>query len=134
MVDSFEKIPVEVFANSKEGSKYAASEIAKLIKEKQSRNENCVLGLATGSTPITLYAELVRLHKEEKLSFRNVISFNLDEYYPLESDAFQSYHSFMHRHLFNHIDIDSANIHIPNGELPKEEIKHHCQEYEQKIA
>ena len=94
MVDSFEKIPVEIFANSKEGSKYAANEIAKLIKQKQNKNEHCVLGLATGSTPITLYAELVRLHKEENLSFKNVITFNLDEYYPIEKDAVQSYWSF----------------------------------------
>ena len=130
MVESFEKIPVEIFANSKEGSKHAAAEIAKLITQKQNKNENCVLGLATGSTPITLYAELVRLHKEENLSFKNVISFNLDEYYPIEKDAVQSYWSFMHRHLFNHIDIDPKNIHIPNGTLPKEQIKEHCAEYE----
>src|SRR5207342_2834234 len=111
--DSFEKIPVEIFKNSTEGSKHVASEIAKLISEKQRANEACVLGLATGSTPITLYAELVQLHKEEGLSFRNVISFNLDEYYPIEKDAVQSYYDFMHRHLFDHVDIFPANIHIP---------------------
>ncbi|HUQ96992.1 MAG TPA: glucosamine-6-phosphate deaminase, partial [Chitinophagaceae bacterium] len=77
--------------------------------------------------------ELVRMHREEGLSFKNVISFNLDEYYPLDEDALQSYHSFMHYHLFQHIDIDPANIHLPNGELPKEEIKKHCQHYEQMI-
>ena len=110
-----------------------ANEIAKLIKEKQNRSEKCVFGLATGSTPISMYKELVRLHKEEGLSFKNVITFNLDEYYPIERDAFQSYWSFMHRHLFDHVDIDPANIHIPNGELPKEEIKEHCMEYEQMI-
>ena len=133
MVDSFEKIPVEIFKNSTEGSGYVASEIAKLIRDKQHQNTNCVLGLATGSTPITLYAELVRLHKEVGLSFKNVITFNLDEYYPLEKDAVQSYYSFMHRHLFDHIDINPENIHIPNGSLAKEEIKAHCLEYEQMI-
>jgi len=133
MVDSFEKIPCEIFANSKEGSRYAAKEIAALIKEKQAKGEKCVLGLATGSTPISMYAALVKMHKEEGLSFKNVITFNLDEYYPIEKDAFQSYWSFMHRHLFNHVDIDAANIHIPNGELPKEAIKAHCMEYEQLI-
>jgi glucosamine-6-phosphate deaminase len=133
MVDLFEKIPVEIFKNSTEGSKHVASEIAKLIREKQAQNTNCVLGLATGSTPITLYGELVRLHKEEGLSFKNVISFNLDEYYPIEKDAVQSYYSFMNRHLFNHIDINKENIHIPNGSLPKEEIKAHCLAYEQMI-
>ncbi|MEP7317520.1 MAG: glucosamine-6-phosphate deaminase [Panacibacter sp.] len=133
MVDSFEKIPCEIFAGTKEGSRYVAGEIAKMIREKQSNGEKCVLGLATGSTPISMYAELVRMHKEEGLSFANVITFNLDEYYPVQKDAFQSYWSFMHRHLFNHIDIDAANIHIPNGDLPKEQVKEHCQQYEQLI-
>jgi glucosamine-6-phosphate deaminase len=133
MVDSFEKIPCEIFPNSKEGSRYAASEIAKLIKEKQKVGKKCVLGLATGSTPISMYKELVRMHKEEGLSFKNVVTFNLDEYYPIQKDAFQSYWSFMHRHLFDHIDIDPADIHIPNGELPKEKIKEHCIQYEQMI-
>jgi len=133
MVDSFEKIPVEIFATSNEGSRYAAAEIAKLIKQKQQENKPCVLGLATGSTPISMYKELVRLHKEEALSFKNVITFNLDEYFPIARNAFQSYWSFMHRHLFNHIDIDPVNIHVPNGELSKEDAKKHCIEYEQMI-
>jgi glucosamine-6-phosphate deaminase len=133
MVDSFEKITCKIFPNTKEGSRYVAKEIANLIKEKQNRGEKCVLGLATGSTPISMYKELVRLHKEEGLSFKNVITFNLDEYYPVQRDAYQSYWSFMHRHLFDRIDIDPSNIHIPNGELPKEEIKEHCLEYEQMI-
>jgi len=133
MIDSFEKIPVKIFTTPKSGSAYVASEIASLIKEKQRRGEDCVLGLATGSTPISLYAELVRLHKEEGLSFKNVITFNLDEYYPLEREALQSYWSFMHRHLFSHVDIDKANIHIPNGELAKDDVKKHCIKYEQLI-
>ena len=78
--DSFEKIPVNVFTNQEEGSIYTARLIAGFIREKQKNKEKCVLGLATGSTPKTLYAELVRLHREEKLSFKNVITFNLDEY------------------------------------------------------
>ena len=133
MLDSFEKIPVKIFTTPQEGSVFVAQEIATLIREKQRRKEDCVLGLATGSTPISLYAELVRMHKEEGLSFKNVITFNLDEYYPLQRQALQSYWSFMHRHLFAHIDIDPANIHIPNGELPKEDIKKHCIKYEQLI-
>ena len=133
MVDSFEKLSVQIFVNTKEGSKYAAGEIASLIKQKQSLNEPCVLGLATGTTPITLYAELVRLHREEGLSFRNVVSFNLDEYYPIARDAFQSYWSFMHRHLFDHIDINPENIHIPDGTVAKEDVKKHCIEYEEMI-
>ncbi len=133
LTDSFEKIPVQIYSTPKEGSKFVASEIKKLIQETQSLGKNCVLGLATGSTPISMYAELVRMHKEEGLSFKNVITFNLDEYYPIERAAFQSYWSFMHRHLFNHIDIDKNNIHIPNGELGKEEVKKYCQQYEQLI-
>ncbi len=131
--DSFEKIPVKIFPTPKDGSRFVAEQIATLIKEKQKKGEKCILGLATGSTPISLYEELVRMHKEDGLSFKNVISFNLDEYYPLEKEALQSYWSFMHRHLFNHIDIDPSNIHMPNGELPKDDIKKHCQEYDQLI-
>jgi glucosamine-6-phosphate deaminase len=133
MVDSFEKIPVRIFETSASGSRFVAKEIAKLVREKASRNEACVLGMATGGTPIELYAELVRMHREEGLSFQNVITFNLDEYYPIEKEAFQSYWSFMHRHLFDHIDINPANIHIPNGSWPKEEIKKYCLAYENEL-
>ena len=92
-----------------------------------------MLGLATGSTPKTLYEELVRCTKKRGLSFKNVITFNLDEYYPIHN-VIQSYNSFMHRHLFDHIDIDPKNIHIPNGELTKRSrSKHHCHEYEKMI-
>src|ERR1051326_6939883 len=133
LADSFEKIPTKIYKNLHDGSLFAAKTIAALINEKQSKKEKCVLGLATGSSPKTLYAELVRMHREEGLSFKNVISFNLDEYYPIDHDAIQSYNSYMHRHLFDHIDIDPKNIHIPNGELPKEQVKAHCAEYEKMI-
>jgi len=134
MVDSFEKIDVRICKNAKEGSLWVAAQIADLIREKQAKGEKCVLGLATGSTPITMYAELVRMHKAGELSFKNVITFNLDEYYPIDKDAYQSYWSFMHRHLFNHIDIDPANIHLPNGNAPKEDMRKFCTAYEQAIA
>jgi glucosamine-6-phosphate deaminase len=133
MVDSFEKIPVKIYPDLKEGSKEVAKVIAALIREKQSKKEKCVLGMATGSTPKTLYAELVRMHKEEKLSFKNVIAFNLDEYYPISNNALQSYNRFMKVHLFNHVDIDPKNIHIPNGEISKGSIKEHCRQYEKMI-
>ena len=133
MVDSFEKIPVRIYPDLKEGSKFAAREIADLIRSKQAAGQPCVLGLATGSTPRSTYAELVRMHKEEGLSFKNVITFNLDEYYPIDNDALQSYNRFMHVHLFDHIDIDPKNIHIPNGEIAKEEVKKYCLEYERMI-
>jgi glucosamine-6-phosphate deaminase len=133
MVDSFEKIDVKICATPIDGAVFVAKQIANLIQSKQAKGEKCVLGLATGSTPIKMYAELVRLHKEEGLSFKNVISFNLDEYYPIDKDAYQSYWSFMHRHLFNHVDIDPSNIHLPNGNAPKEEMKKYCESYEKSI-
>lgn len=133
MIASFEKIPVKIFPSSSEGSKLVAAQIAQLIKEKQAKKEKCVLGMATGSTPILLYKELVRLHKEEGLSFKNVITINLDEYYPIHKSAYQSYWSFMHRHLFSSVDILPENIHIPNGEWPQDQIKDFCAGYEQII-
>ena len=133
MIASFEKIPVKIFPTSSEGSKMVAAQIAQLIKDKQAKKENCVLGMATGSTPILLYKELVRMHKEEGLSFKNVITINLDEYYPIHKSAYQSYWSFMHRHLFSLVDIQPENIHIPNGEWPQDQIKDFCAGYEQII-
>jgi len=133
MIESFEKIPVKIFPTSNDGSIMVAAQIATLIKDKQAKKENCVLGMATGSTPILLYKELVRLHKEEGLSFKNVITINLDEYYPIHKTAYQSYWSFMHRHLFSHIDIQPENIHIPNGEWAQDQIKELCAGYEQII-
>jgi glucosamine-6-phosphate deaminase len=133
MVDSFEKIPVKIFSSLEEGSRFIGREIGQLIRETDSKGQKTVLGLATGSSPKSLYAELVRLHRDEGLSFRNVITFNLDEYYPIENDALQSYNRFMKEQLFGKVDIDPANCHIPNGQWKKEEIKQHCIEYEQRI-
>jgi glucosamine-6-phosphate deaminase len=129
----FEKIHNVIFKNAAEASIIVAKEIADLIKSKQQKKENCVLGLATGSSPIMVYEELVRMHKEEGLSFSNVITFNLDEYYPMRVDNNKSYHYFMHLHLFDHIDIKSENINIPDGTVYIEEIKQYCIDYEIKI-
>lgn len=133
LIDSFEQIAVDIHPTAKDGSKAVAQEIAALIKERQGSNKPVVLGLATGSTPKYLYAELVRLHKEEGLSFKNVITFNLDEYYPIEADALQSYNRFMKEQLFNHIDIPAENCHVPDGTLPKEKVKEYAAEYERRI-
>ncbi len=130
---AFERIPVKIFKNSEEASVFVAREIANLIRERQKENRHCVLGLATGSTPTRMYAELVNLHRTEGLSFQNVYTFNLDEYYPMQPAALQSYVRFMNEHLFNHIDIPKANIHIPDGTLPKEKIGEYCRGYEAKI-
>jgi len=133
MIDSLEKIPVKIYSNPTDGSKYVADEIAKLIREKESAGKKCVIGLATGSSPKTLYAHLVKMHKEEGLSFKNVITFNLDQYYPMEKDALQSYHYFMRKNLFEQTDIDPSNYHLPDGMVPKEKVKEHCNNYEKQI-
>ncbi len=129
----FENIGTVVYENSTTASKAVAKEIADLIKVKQSQKQPCILGLATGSSPKGLYAELVRLHKEEGLSFKNVIAFNLDEYYPMEPDSVNSYVRFMQEQLFNHVDILPENYHIPDGTLAKEDIRSYCDQYESKI-
>lgn len=133
LLDSLEKLTVSIYPDVKAGSIAIAKTIAALIREKQKLKQKCVLGLATGSSPKTLYAELVRMHKEEGLSFKNVITFNLDEYYPISKEAIQSYNRFMQNHLFNHVDIKPSNIYIPDGEIAKDDIKAACLEYEKKI-
>ena len=122
-----------IFPGSESASKKVANEIATRIKEKQKLNEYFVLGLATGSSPRALYSELIKLHRDKGLSFKNVITFNLDEYYPIEPRALQSYVRFMNEHLFDHIDIDPANVHIPDGTLDKSQTDEYCDQYEKKI-
>lgn len=129
----YEKVPTKIFENSIEASKSVAQEIADLIREKASKGENCVLGLATGSTPTTVYGELVRMHEEEGLSFQNVITFNLDEYFPMQPNALQSYVRFMKEYLFDHIDIAPENTNVPDGTLAKADVQKYCKDYEQKI-
>jgi len=129
----FENIGTVVYENSTIASKAVAREIADLIRVKQSQRQPCILGLATGSSPKGLYAELARLHKQEGLSFKNVVSFNLDEYYPMEQDSVNSYVRFMQEQLFNHIDILKENCHVPDGTLSKSDIRDYCDQYEVKI-
>ena len=129
----YEKLHNVIVKSSTEGSKLIANSIALLIKEKQDQNKMCVLGLATGSSPLSVYRELVRLHKEENLSFENVISFNLDEYYPLIKEDVQSYHFFMYSNLFDHVNIKPENINIPSGEVSSEKLRISCISYEEKI-
>ncbi|MEZ5043059.1 MAG: glucosamine-6-phosphate deaminase [Saprospiraceae bacterium] len=130
---SFEKLPVKIWNDSKDAAVHVARSIALAIRQKQQEGEKIVLGLATGSTPIRVYNELVRMHKEEGLSFKNVITFNLDEYYPMLPTAPQSYVHFMNEYLFNHIDILPENINIPDGTVALDEVGHYCEQYEKKI-
>lgn len=130
----FEKVPVSVYPDPEAASLAVAGRIADLIRNKQEKGEQAILGLATGATPVDVYAELVRLHREEGLSFKNVVTFNLDEYYPMQPDSEQSYVTFMNRNLFDHVDIERANVHIPDGTLSMEDIHDYCLAYEQKIT
>jgi glucosamine-6-phosphate deaminase len=129
----YEKLPVTVYADQRTASLAVAARIAALIRKKQAAGEPTVLGLATGVTPIQVYAELIRLHQEEGLSFKGVITFNLDEYYPMKPDAVQSYVTFMNENLFDHVDIDKHAVHIPDGTLPQDEVAAFCLEYERQI-
>ena len=124
---------VLVFESIKSGSLYAAQLIANEIVTNNSVQEKTVLGLATGSTPIQMYDELVGLHKKG-VSFANVVSYNLDEYYPINNSSSQSYHSFMDEHLFKHVDMHPENRFIPNGEVEEGAISSYCEEYEQSIS
>lgn len=129
----YEKLPVTVYKNQLEAAVHVSKRIADLIRSKQSSGKPAVLGLATGATPVGVYRELVRLHKEENLSFKNVVTFNLDEYYPMQPNAAQSYVRFMRENLFSLIDIEQENVHIPDGTLDPEEVAAWCIEYERKI-
>ncbi|GAB4813077.1 hypothetical protein N2152v2_000123 [Parachlorella kessleri] len=128
-----ERAQVEIFQDSEDISTVVAKEIAGLIRDRATKGQGCVLGLATGSTPRHVYRELVRMHCEEGLSFAGVTTFNLDEYWPIQPASLQSYHRFMHEHLFDHIDIPPGNIHIPSGTVPLWEIPRFCEEYEAAI-
>lgn len=133
LAESYEKIPTHIFDNSAAAAKALAAEVRQLIEERARQGKNVVLGLATGSTPVPYYRELIRLHREEGLSFKNVLTFNLDEYYGLSGDHPESYACFMREQLFDHIDIPKENIHIPSGTVPGDQVFAHCREYEERI-
>eukprot|EP01104_Vermistella_antarctica_P008298 TRINITY_DN2070_c0_g6_i2.p1 TRINITY_DN2070_c0_g6~~TRINITY_DN2070_c0_g6_i2.p1 ORF type:complete len:214 (+),score=16.64 TRINITY_DN2070_c0_g6_i2:165-806(+) len=126
-------ITVSVNETKTDGGIKVARFIAACIREKQKNGQRFVLGLATGSSPIGVYQELVRLHKEEGLSFANVASYNLDEYYPMEATHKESYHRFMSENLFSHIDIDQTDVHIPDGTLDRDDVDAHCKAYEEDL-
>lgn len=129
----FEKIDTSIYPDATKASAVVAKEIGNLINARNQTGQNTVLGLATGSTPLQVYSELIRLHIEEGLSFKRVITFNLDEYYPIKPEELQSYVRFMNENLFDHIDIKRKNVHIPDGTLSKDKVYEYCRTYEQKI-
>jgi len=128
-----EKIPVEVYDSSTAVARVVADAIVSLVKARAAEGKNTVLGLATGATPTGLYEQLVRLHKKDGVSFRNVVTFNLDEYWPMQPGSFQSYRRFMQEHLFDQIDIDPRNTHVPDGTIPREQVSRYAEQYEKSI-
>lgn len=110
-----------------------ARRIAQVIQERRALGKRPVLGLATGSTPIGVYRELIRMHRDEALSFADVVTFNLDEYYPMVPGSIHSYHRFMWENLFSQLDIPPANVHIPRGDVRRDEAEAECRRYEEAI-
>lgn len=133
-INDYEKIPCQVFSQASDAAGAIARYIAEKATSKASLGENLVLGLATGSTPVGIYNELVRMHREEGLSLANVITFNLDEYFPMQPNELQSYVRFMNEHLFDHVDIPQSSIHIPDGTLNMDDVDEYCRKYEQNIV
>jgi glucosamine-6-phosphate deaminase len=130
---ALERIRTVVVDEHDDIARLVASRIATLIREKEAGGDQAVLGLATGSTPIGVYRELIRMHREEELSFADVVTFNLDEYYPMRPDSIHSYHRFMWENFFAHVDIKRENVHIPRGDTPREDIELECLRYEEAI-
>lgn len=127
------KVPTVIFETSSELAKYVASVVAELIRSKNEAGVPTILGLPTGSTPLGVYRELIRLHNEEQLDFSNVISFNLDEYWPMDPESIHSYHKFMQENFFDHVNVKPENIHIPRGDISAENVDTFCEEYERGI-
>ena len=130
--ERFERIRTVEFPDSIHPSRQLAQEASVLIREATKENP-FVMGLATGSTPVPFYRELIRLHREEGLSFRNVVTFNLDEYHGLRRDHPESYFRFMHDQLFDHVDLPADQIHIPDGTIDIDAVYDYCQDYERCI-
>lgn len=133
MTTANERIPCQIFSRASEASIAAADEIEQLIRDCEKEGRKCVLGLVTGSSPTGIYEELVRRHRENNLSFKHVITFNLDEYFPMHPSELQSVSRFMHEHLFDHIDLPPDQIHIPDGTIEKSDASEYCQLYEKSI-
>ena len=127
-----ERVPV-VIAEYDEISRRIARRIADVIAEKRKFGSHAVLGLATGSTPIGIYRELARLHREEGLDFSDVVTFNLDEYFPMRPDSIHSYNRYMWENLFDEINVKPENVHVPRGDVPREEVAAEAEGYERAI-
>jgi len=133
MRHSIERVPVVVTEGHDDMAWAVAQRMATIIREKNARGENAVLGLATGSTPIGVYRDLIRLHGKEGLDFSRVVTFNLDEYYPMDPESQHSYVRYMWENFFGEVNIPRENVHIPDGTVPREELDRYCAAYERKI-
>ena len=133
LITKHERIATRIFQSSTEGSKAVAGEVAGLIRQKSANKEKCVLGLAAGSAPSEVYSELIRMHNEESLSFKNVLVFVVVEYYPIKPDAIQSFGRALREKFLNHIDIPSENIHLLDGMVEPEKVYEFCRNIELKI-
>ncbi|MES2793631.1 MAG: glucosamine-6-phosphate deaminase [Planctomycetota bacterium] len=127
------KIPTLMFRNSREAARHVATMVESLIRENNAAGKPTVLGLPTGSTPVGVYRELIRMHKEEGLDFSLVVTFNLDEYFPMPADSMHSYNCWMHANFFDHVNIAPGNIHIPRGDVAPDDMENWCAEYEEAI-
>lgn len=129
----YEKVPVSIFSDAEIASELVAKQVANLIREKEKAGEMCVLGLVAGSTAVGVYEALVNLHKKEGLSFKNVVVFNVNEYYPIEKDSYQSHYRYLYEYLFDEVDILPENIHLIPGDLERSQITEFCENYEKLI-
>ncbi|MGE0353185.1 MAG: glucosamine-6-phosphate deaminase [Gemmatimonadales bacterium] len=125
-----EHIPTVIFDSHEDLAHVVARRIAEVIRERRGAGKRPVLGLATGSTPIGVYRELIRMHRQDGLSFADVVTFNLDEYYPMDPGSVHSYHRFMWENLFSQLDIRRENVHIPLGDVPRAQVDEECRRYE----
>ncbi len=132
MASNRERVPV-VIVEYEEIARTIAKRIAEIIGERRVAGGHAVLGLATGSTPIGIYRELIKMHREEGLDFSDVVTFNLDEYYPMDPRSIHSYVRYMRENLFNHINVQPGNIHIPRGDVPRDDVDDECDAYESAI-
>ncbi|MEC9094868.1 MAG: glucosamine-6-phosphate deaminase [Planctomycetota bacterium] len=131
---SLVRLPCYLFDRANDLAQHVAKTIVAVIQERNALGQDAVLGLPTGSTPVNVYRELIRMHENDGLDLSGVITFNLDEYYGVSADKLQSYHRWMHEHFFNHVNIPKDKINIPDGLIPRDQVEDYCREYEDRIS